>query len=166
MNVFEISIASEKDIPIIQSITADVWPQTYSPIISKEQIDYMLNEMYSTTALQHQLNEGHRFLIVRKDETAIGFCSFGVDKKAGDYKLHKLYIRLTEQSRGAGSVLLEEVIRLVKEQGGKHLFLQVNRNNTKAIQFYQFHHFIIEEELDLNIGNGFQMNDYIMGILF
>ena len=45
------------DIPLIRELTFATWPQTYSSIISKEQIDYMLDMIYSPASLQKQMEE-------------------------------------------------------------------------------------------------------------
>jgi len=166
MSAIRITQALEKDISLIQDITADVWPQTYSKIISKEQIDFMLHEMYSTPALKYQFQQGHQFRIAWREEIAVGFCSFRKENEQNQFKLHKLYVRLNNQGKGAGTALVKEAIEAVKMQGGNHLILQVNRNNKNAIRFYQLHEFVIEKEVDLDIGNGFQMNDYIMALRF
>jgi len=166
MNSFLIEPATEEDIPIIQDIAAHVWPQTYSPIISKEQIAYMLDAMYSTASLQEQMRSGHVFLIARQDEFPVGFASYSKEADDNIYKLQKIYVRIDRQQAGCGAALLRTVLNELREKKGNHLILQVNRNNSKAVGFYQRMGFIIQNEVDLEIGNGFQMNDYIMEISF
>jgi hypothetical protein len=58
---------------------------------------------------------------------------------------------------------LSEIQRLVKEQGGQSIELQVNRQN-KARYFYEAMGYHIREEVDIAVGNGFYMNDYIMSM--
>ena len=52
--MFEIRNATVTDIPLIRELTYKVWPQTYVNILSAEQIDYMLEMMYSTASLEKQ----------------------------------------------------------------------------------------------------------------
>ena len=55
--------ATIADIPLIRQLTFAIWPQTYSAIISKEQIDYMLEMMYNPATLQKQIEvEGCTFI--------------------------------------------------------------------------------------------------------
>ena len=51
---------------------------------------------------------------------------------------------------------------LAAAAGYKHLRLNVNRNNQKAIRAYVRNGFKTVETVDNPIGNGFYMNDYVM----
>ncbi len=155
-----IRYASPQDIPLIRELTFKVWPQTYSAIISKEQVDFMLEMMYSESSLEQQMNDGSRFIIVYDDETAVGFASFQHTGN-GIYKLHKSYILASQQGKGTGRYAIEYIINEIKPEGGTALQLQVNRNNT-ARHFYTKLGFEVIEEADFDIGNGFYMNDYVM----
>jgi hypothetical protein len=53
--------AGEADIPAIRALARHIWPIAYGNILSEEQLAYMLQLMYSTEALQKQLQEGHTF---------------------------------------------------------------------------------------------------------
>jgi diamine N-acetyltransferase len=73
----QIKIAAAEDIPLIQQLTFATWPQTYSSIISKAQIDYMLEIMYSTEALQKQMHEDNcTFIIVYDNNEPVAFASY------------------------------------------------------------------------------------------
>ena len=45
------------------------------------------------------------------------------------------------------------------------VFLNVNRFNT-AVKFYKKQNFTISDTVDIEIGNGFLMEDYVMELLF
>jgi ribosomal protein S18 acetylase RimI-like enzyme len=164
MNSPRIVEISAAQIPLIQELTQRVWPQTYQSIISREQIEFMLEMMYSTTSLQKQIEGGHHFLVIYALDEAVGFASYAKEKKADTFKLHKLYVLQEKQHLGYGKGLLLKVIDEVKKRNGTHLILQVNRTNKKAIAFYERNGFEIELSADFDIGNGYQMNDFIMGI--
>ena len=57
---------------------------------------------------------------------------------------------------------MDHISKEVQQQGALVLQLQVNRNN-KAKSFYEKIGFKVIEEADFDIGNGFFMNDYVMG---
>jgi ribosomal protein S18 acetylase RimI-like enzyme len=154
--------AKERDIPSIQALVKKTWPIAYKEMISAEQIEYMLEKMYNTGELLEQLQKGHVFLIASKEEDDLGFAGFSVsDTEARIYKLHKLYVLPEAHGKGVGKILINEVVSQVREQGGTTLELNVNRNN-KAFEFYTKGGFSIKETVDLDIGNGFFMNDYVM----
>lgn len=152
--------ASQKDIPLIRDLCLRTWPSTYAAIIPAAQIDYMLNMMYSEESLLRQMKEKHEFIIVNDGITPIGFASFSLLEK-GVYKLHKLYLLPQSQGKGAGKFVITEIIKAMIRKGGTALQLNVNRNN-KAKDFYEKLGFVIIKEEDIEIGNGFFMNDYVM----
>ncbi|HMO32407.1 MAG TPA: GNAT family N-acetyltransferase [Lacibacter sp.] len=161
-----IASAGPEQIPLIQELTLRVWPQTYASILSDEQIAYMLDQMYSTQALLRQMEEGDVFCIAWQASTPLGFASFGLTDEAGTWQLHKLYVRTDAQQTGAGKALLWHVCDSVKTQGATSLILQVNRQNERAVLFYERMGFHKQRAADFDIGNNFRMEDYVMELVF
>src|SRR4051794_30395377 len=105
--------ASYNDIPHIQTIVLKTWPVTYTEIVGKEQVDYMVERLYNTDALKEQIMNRHYFYLALKDYHVIGFASFS-HVVANTYKLQKLYVLPAEQKTGAGKALLETVETVAK----------------------------------------------------
>ena len=78
-------------------------------------------------------------------------------------RLHKLYVNPKQHHKGSGRRLLEFIYSVGHEYKLNALDLFVNRTNP-AVNFYQKIGFEIEESVDLDIGNGYFMNDYRMKI--
>ena len=158
-----ISKATIKDIPIIQEIAYKTWPVAYGQILSSAQLDYMLEMMYSSETLNDNItNKGHIFLLAREASFTFGFASCEhhyLDKNTT--RLHKLYLLPEEQGKGIGELLLDKVIFLAKENHSERLSLNVNKFN-KAFGFYKQMGFEVVSEEDLEIGNGYLMEDYKM----
>jgi len=159
--MFEIKKAGTGDIPLIRELTFRVWPQTYAGILSQEQIDYMLEMMYSETSLNKQMTEdGCQFIIVYEDGNPVGFASYS-EEEARRWKLNKIYVLQNQQGKGTGKYVINFIIEEIKKQNANSLFLQVNRyNNAKA--FYEKLGFTEIDFINLDIGNGYFMNDYVM----
>ena len=153
--------ATVNDIDLIRELTFKVWPQTYSSIISKEQIDYMLEMMYSKKSLADQIAEGSKFIIVQDNNKPVGFASYKQVESA-IYKLDKIYILKTQQGKGTGKFVIEYILQQIKNEGASSLQLQVNRHNKNAKSFYKKNGFSVIQEADFEIGNGYFMNDYVM----
>lgn len=152
----------EEDMQIVSELAERIWPQTYSDYISKEQLRFMLDQMYNQGELLSQLQKGYQFLIAEEDSEDVGFaCTSLTDAETQTYKLHKLYVLPEMHGKGVGKILINEAVNLAVRKGGKSLQLNVNRNN-KAKDFYLKLGFKIKETVDVNIGNGFFMNDYVM----
>ena len=153
--------ATVEDIPLIRELTFAIWPQTYSSIISKAQIDFMLEMMYSPASLQIQMEEENcSFIIVYNEEEPVGFASYN-ETEPQIWKLNKIYVLPSQQGKGTGKFMLNYIISAIRELKAKALQLQVNRNN-KAKDFYEKQGFTIIETADFDIGNGYFMNDYVM----
>lgn len=162
MKTVSVRKADTNDIPTIQAIANATWPVAYGDILSQEQMSYMLDMMYSTESLGKQMLQNIQFFMAELDNQLIGFAAVGREPMEGMYKLHKLYVLPTIQKSGAGKALLAAVTEYAKSNSGEQLVLQVNRNNA-AVAFYQKLGFQIHYEADFDIGNGYQMNDYVMG---
>ena len=168
MNELIIRPATLSDRALIRSISERTWPSAYGHIISQEQIDFMLEWMYSDASLEKQMNTVCEFYIANLNGDDVGFCS--VSPEAEDtnevaHKLNKLYVLPSAQGTGAGKALLNKSIEVAKASGSSSLFLQVNKQND-AYAFYLKHGFVKEQEFKFDIGNGFFMDDYVMRFTF
>jgi ribosomal protein S18 acetylase RimI-like enzyme len=121
----------------------------------------MLNLFYGADSLQRQMTDGHTFLVCYRDGGAAGFASYSAMGE-GIYKLHKLYVALTQQGYGIGRYMVDFIMKDVGEQGGAALRLNVNRYNSAAIAFYGKTGFTQAYDEDIDIGNGFFMNDHVL----
>lgn len=157
----EIRKAGTGDLEIIADLAVKIWYPAYSDILSQEQITYMLDLFYSYDALKAQLSNNHQFLILSHIGTDIGFASFEPDHFESTAKLHKLYVLPQEQGTGAGRLLVAEIEKLVKQHGNTQITLNVNRYN-KAYGFYMKNGYKQTGSEDIDIGNGYLMEDYIM----
>jgi ribosomal protein S18 acetylase RimI-like enzyme len=155
----DIRLATEIELPILESLAREIWPHTYSDIITKEQMDFMLNWMYSKETLSKQLKAGHEFYILKKDSTDIGFLA--IEQAGDELKVNKVYVLQTSQGLGAGKKLMDKAIERAKAKRCSYIFLQVNRDNTAKF-FYDKLGFTIRREEKFDIGHGFFMDDYIM----
>ena len=72
----QIRPASFNDISFIQEIAFKTWPVAYGSILSPEQLDYMLDLIYSTAALQKQMQESHYFFLALQNFEPVGFAAF------------------------------------------------------------------------------------------
>ena len=163
MSEIIIRLATLEDRAFIRSVSERTWPSTYGHIISQEQIDFMLDWMYSDESLTAQFAKGHQFYIANLNGEAIGFCSVSAEEGTS-HKLNKLYVLPIAQGTGSGKALLNKAIEVAKAAGAISLFLQVNKDNN-AYTFYLKNGFIKEQEFKFDIGNGFYMDDYVMRLI-
>jgi len=162
----EISKVGIESIPIIQQIAKITWAIAYKEIITNEQLEYMLDKMYSAESLQNQIQvQEHQFILAHFENKPVGFASFNVKQSIPEkiVKLNKIYVGPSQHGKGIGKSLLQFIMNEISLEKVKYLELNVNRQNT-AIGFYKKLGFTIVAEEDISIGNGFFMNDYVMQI--
>lgn len=158
----EIITATEQHLPIIRQIAYDTWPETFGSLMSKQQLDFMLDWMYSLESLQKQLANNHIFLLAHEDNHYYGYASYELNYEASrKTKIHKLYILPTSQGRGLGKMFLQKVQDAALAVHNNTLLLNVKRDN-KAVEFYKTCGFEITDTVDIEIEHGFQLMDYVM----
>lgn len=160
----DIISGSTSHIPKIQEIAIESWKVTYAEILSKEQFDYMVEMMYSEIALKKQMFESdHHFLLIKESGSSdySGFASYELNyKNEPKTKIHKLYLLPECKGKGMGRILIDKVAALAQSANNSFLSLNMNRDN-KSLGFYKQMGFEIVGEEDINIGNGYLMEDYI-----
>ncbi|PXV61850.1 L-amino acid N-acyltransferase YncA [Dysgonomonas alginatilytica] len=161
----EIIQASTSHIPTIQDIAIKSWEITYADILSREQMNYMIEMMYSTSALKKQMTEqNHHFLLIKNESSSDfqGFISYEFNyKNQPNTKIHKLYLLPECKGKGMGRILIDKVATLAQSERNNSLSLNMNRDN-KSIGFYNQMGFEIVGEEDNDIGSGYLMEDYIL----
>lgn len=157
-------LASAEELDSVRSIALRTWPDAYGSILSEEQLQYMLDLMYSPVALRRQMELGHAFVMIGTEDGPQGFASYEHGTKDGrTSRLHKLYVLPTAQGKGSGKALLRWVIATCAEHGALRLELNVNRFN-KALDFYRAEGFRIVGDEVIDIGNGFVMDDHVLSL--
>ena len=160
--MYTIRQATLADLETIIEIAEKTWWVTYSPILEKEQIEFMLNKIYSVENISTQLEHGTQtYLLLIEDGKPVAFAGYSPrDEDPEIYKLHKLYCLPETQGKGYGKILINEVAQKTIEAGKNTLDLNVNRYN-KAKSFYEKMGFSVAYEEDIPIGP-YWMNDYVM----
>ena len=157
-----IRAAEVEDLATVRALAQEIWPACYKEIISAAQIEYMLEQMYSLEQLRADAAAGIAFDLLLEGEVPIGFASYGATGNHGECKLHKLYLLPSHHGRGLGSLLIRHVIDTMKKRGFATLVLNVNKRNAAAIAAYRRNGFVTREEVVIDIGGGFVMDDYVM----
>jgi ribosomal protein S18 acetylase RimI-like enzyme len=152
----------QDELLIVHEIAHATWPDTFKDILTQEQIQYMLNWMYNLKHLENQFNQGHQFYIAELEEMPVGFIGIEPNHpEKGLTKIHKIYILPNKQGLGIGKKLIEYVKELSIQSEMEGLLLNVNRYN-KAVDFYKAIGFNILFEENIDIGNGYLMEDFVM----
>ncbi|PXW09474.1 MULTISPECIES: GNAT family N-acetyltransferase [unclassified Chryseobacterium] len=159
--------AKEKDIPLIQELARRSWENAYAGIISDEQINYMLGEMYSKEEISKHLDNPnyHYYLIFNENNASFeGFIGYEHGYEPDTTKLHRIYLVPESKGKGFGKRAIDFLKRKLSESNDIRIILNVNKENS-ARKFYESQEFKVYNEMVLDIGNGFVMDDYQMEYL-
>ncbi len=152
-------VANKNDVQIIHQLADKIWRKHYPSIISIKQIEYMLQKMYSEAALLKQMEGGHEFTLALLNTIPVGYSSLNKTDTT-NYFLHKFYVDVTYHRLGIGSKLFNYIVS--KLPLASSIELTVNRKNYEAINFYFKNGFVIRAIADVDIGNDYFMNDFVM----
>lgn len=148
-----------EDISTVQQLAREIWEEHYLPIIGQQQIDYMLDLFYATEKIQKELEEGVYWEILYLENEAIGYLVCEVEEE--NIQLSKLYLKSKVRGKGLGKFLIDRSIEIAKENNKNSIRLNVNKNNTQSIAFYERVGFLKVEEGVFDIGSGYFMDDFI-----
>lgn len=163
--MFTIRKATVDDCNLINKMARDVFPATYKHILSPEQLDYMMEWMYAPENIRKQIEEEeHVYFLAYHECEPCGYVSIQPQGK-DVFHLQKIYVLPHFQGAHCGSFLFREAIKYIKEVHPQPCLMELNVNrNNKALNFYEQMGMRKLREGDFPIGNGYYMNDYIMGI--
>ena len=156
--------ADERDIDLLHTLADEAFTATYRELLSPEQLVYMLERMYAPETLRRELHAGFAWFIAEADGTPCGYVS--VERQAERlFHLQKIYVLPRFQGCGVGAFLFRHAVDYIRDLCPGHgtMELNVNRRN-RALGFYQRMGMRRLREGDFPIGNGYFMNDYIMGL--
>ena len=168
--MLRIDKAGTDDLQKISDMAQVVFRHTYREILSPEQMEYMMDMMYSMPNLLKQIEEGHHYYIAFEDNVPVGYVSVqheGADSEGVEiYHLHKIYVMPDAQGKGTGMRLFNRAADHARESSdGRRARIELNVNKyNNSVEFYRHIGMKVLLEEDFPIGNGFYKTDYIMGL--
>ncbi|WP_028549676.1 GNAT family N-acetyltransferase [Paenibacillus sp. UNC451MF] len=150
-----------EEVANLAQLASEIWYEYFVSIISKEQIDYMVEKFQSTNAITEQIqNQGYEYYFMNMSGKNIGY--LGVKQEEGKLFLSKFYILKEHRGRGYASRAMEFLVDICQKRRLSTIWLTVNRYNDATIAVYEKKGFRTVRTQVADIGNGFVMDDYIM----
>ncbi len=130
--------ATRDDIELLHTMADESFRNTYQDIVSSEQMEFMMDMMYSIANLRKQFDQGHIYYIMydRQDNNV----GYGSIEPHGEnrYHLQKLYLATPYKGLGYGAILFGHLLNEIKRLcggGACRVELNVNKYNS-ATGFY------------------------------
>lgn len=128
------------DAKLISYINATSWRETYRGLLTAEFLRRLPND-YWVTSVRTWLGSGQLYgLIALEDSRPVGCCIYGHgrDTEKSDWgEIVSLYVLPDSMRRGVGSKLLNEALRLLREDGYSSCYLWAIEGNRIADAFYR-----------------------------
>ena len=153
-------VDSLTEIEQISSLAREIWQEHYTSIIGIEQVEYMLSNFQSVTAIEQQIQDGYEYYLLVNNGAPVGYLSYGVESNY--IFLSKIYVLSSSRGKGIGKKAIQHVVESAKKSQLDFIRLTVNKYNLKSIAAYKKIGFIVASEQVKPIGNGFVMDDYVL----
>lgn len=144
----------------VYAVAEAIWEQHYTPIIGKEQVEYMVEKFLSPDAIVEQINSGYEYFLFSYDYTFAGFAA--IEERGEELFLSKLYVDEEFRGKGIGKYMFQKFVEIAKMRNLKKIWLTCNRNNVNSLAFYEHIGLKKVREEVTDIGNGFVMDDFIL----
>jgi ribosomal protein S18 acetylase RimI-like enzyme len=146
----------------ISLLAKEIWVEYFTSIIGIDQVNYMLATLQSSEAIRQQIAEGYSYYLIAGQNNFVGYFSFRIDEMSNSVHLSKLHLLSAYRRCGIAT----DTLRFLHKKGMRNdcnkLWLTVNKNNSIAIAAYEAMGFSVTDSLTIDIGEGFEMNDYRM----
>ncbi len=156
-----IEVISQQQINSVAMLAREIWTEHYTPIIGRDQVEYMLGEFQSDEAIAAQIKtEGYRYFLVEAKGKYIGYMA--VQPRGEELFLSKIYVEASRRGKGFGKKAIRFLENLASTLHLRKISLTVNKNNMKSIKAYEKMGFKNIGPVVQDIGNGFIMDDFKM----
>ncbi|MDG1719782.1 MAG: GNAT family N-acetyltransferase [Bacteroidia bacterium] len=155
-------VSRTDDISKLAHMAKEIWEEHYTPIIGKDQVNYMVEKFQSESAIIQQIKDDYSYFIITRNKQPIGYLCFIKKNKINSLFLSKIYLKKPFRRMGCGRKMIQFVIQQASKLKCQSITLTVNKYNKNTILAYQKLGFIQKRELVIDIGNGFVMDDFEM----
>lgn len=157
-----ISVLSDEDIAQVAALAREIWTEYFTPIIGRQQVEYMLTHFQSPAALKRQLSAGSEYYLAKAANELVGYIGLIPDPHLNTIMLSKFYVKRSMRGKGVGSGFLQFTEQKCVLEEISSIWLTVNKHNDDAVEWYKRRGFQITDKVKKDIGDGFYMDDFVM----
>ncbi len=139
-----LKIASLVDAAAVAEIGRITFYETWRDVNTEEDMQLYMNEAFDEKKIYKDLADtsGNLFLLALEDAHTIGYAKMRRDRTYEDFKgekaieIERIYVKEEYQKKKIGKLLMDRCIELAKGEDNHWLWLGVNNENKKAMNFY------------------------------
>lgn len=156
------NVENAEHFALVNSIAREVMHETFDAISPEGQIDYVINLYLSPQAIEANIAQsGYVYKLVYFNGEVAGFYAYCPAKNfqstfsEGTF-LSKLYLK--KFARG------KKIITKILSSLSRPVYLTVKREDVKSVNLFKHYGFKIQQNLSADIGNGYILDDFLMGL--
>ena len=168
MNI-EIRKALSSDINLLSDLGRETFYETWRPVNTEEDMQQYMMEAFDHNKIKTDVEDTaiNTFLIAYVGDYAIGYVKLRCDRTYVEFKnervieLERIYVVKEWQGKKVGKGLMDHCLDLASDGNYSWIWLGVNTDNTKAIEFYKQYGFTIFGEKSFKLGEAVD-KDFLM----
>ena len=160
MGSIEIRRLTGEDAGCLQQIGRKTFEETFSSSNSKENMEKYLEEGFSLSKLQGEIDDPNaEFYFSIQDNTIIGYLKLNIGQSQTEIKndnsleIERIYVLKEFQGQNIGQQLFEKALERAYVQKVDFIWLGVWEENRRAIQFYTKNGFVAFDKHIFRLGD-------------
>ncbi len=154
-------VTEPEQIATLANLAETIWREYFPELLEEGELEYLLEAMLSVEVLTKQIaDEDYEYFFIDVDGEHIGF--IGLIAHDDHLFLSKLYILKAERGHGYGTQAFEFIKDCAQRYDLDSIRLTCARNNKRSLDIYEHMGFRNIGEIDTDMGDGYQMNDFLL----
>jgi len=159
-----VPVESAAQVAEVGKLADEIWLEHYPAIIGLAQTRYMVDTLQSPAAIAIHVARGADYYLLVHAGASVGYAAVELQLERSTLFISKLYLRRQVRGRGLGQRALETLADTARAQALRRLELTVNKENALALRCYARFGMTIEGTQRVEIGEGYAMDDYVLGL--
>lgn len=169
METVSVKIALPDEVNLIAEIGRNTFYETWREVNTEEDMQLYLKKSFNEKTIGDELSDtvNNLFFLARKGEQIIGYAKVRRDRTYEEFKgvrvleIERIYVKREMQNKKVGKMLMYHCIEVAKAEHHQWLWLAVNTENLKAINFYKKYGFEVFGTKFFKLGNA-EDQDFLM----
>lgn len=167
MNII-VRTAGASDYTSVAKVGKETFYETWKDVNTPKDMEIYLAKAFKPENILNEIKDkSNTFLLALLGSEIIGYAKIRRDRTYDEFKnesaieIERIYVYKSYQSQKAGRLLMDKAIEISNSENYKWLWLGVNVDNHKAINFYKAYDFTIFGEKGFQLGDAID-TDYLM----
>ena len=169
IDMVALKIASAEDASHVAAIGRVTFYETWRHVNTEEDMQLYMNEAFDEKKIREDLSDvkTNLFLLASEDDNPIGYAKMRRDRIYDEFKgekaieIERIYVKNEYQKKKIGKLLMDRCIELAKQENNRWIWLGVNNENKKAMDFYPRYGFEIFGTKKFKLGTA-EDEDFLM----